>query len=108
MLLVELFGWVFGHVDKCLGWLEWCSVQFSELLHLADEFVGAVVVNPSEWTAAEWREAETEDCSDVALQRVVEDLLFQTEDGFVDESVCKMNDDYIQAYKKRYIILYLP
>lgn len=90
MLLVELLGWVFGHIEQRLGWLEWSTVQIGVRLHLADQLVGAVVVDPAEWATGEWWKAETKHGSDVTLQRVVEDLFLQTEDGFVDESENKI------------------
>lgn len=87
MLLVELLGWVFGHIEKRLRRLERSSVEISVRLHLTDQFVCAIVIDPSEWTTAEWRETQTKDGSDVTLEWVVKDLFLQTKDGFVYESV---------------------
>ncbi len=69
---MKLLRAVLGVVHQQLTRLKLSSVQVSEAIHYVDDAIGAKGVHKAEWAAEEWREAQTEDCANVALELSVE------------------------------------
>lgn len=85
LLRVEFLRWVLRHINQSLRRLERVAVSALVLLHLRDELIRSVLIDPAEWPAGKRWKTESENGSDISFQWVREDILLEAENCVVYE-----------------------